>query len=153
MAVRNAALAEAGLLLGAKMGVIYVARSAKFSKWASDAGVSKNVFKIGYSENDPSPLIAAGWGGETDWTMVKQRAAEGVTEEEIIERLKRKEKMLDPVYYPRLRGVAGVFKVPPDHVENHILVTRALAGETDRVVKLKPADFADYLIQNALRGG
>src|SRR5262245_62639442 len=153
MAVRNAELAEPGASLGGEMGVIYVARSAKFSKWASDAGVAKNVFKIGYSENDPAALIAAGWGGETDWTLVKQRAAEGVTEEEIIERLKRKEKMIDPVYYPRLRGVASMVKVPPEHVENHILVTRALAGETDRVVKLKPTDFADYLIQNALPRG
>src|ERR1700750_1162586 len=120
------------------MGFIYVARSAKFSKWASDAGITKNVFKIGYSEDDPKELIAAGWGGETDWTLVKQRAADGVTEEEIVERLKRKEGMIEPVYYPRLRGVAGVFKVPPEHVENHILVTRALAGETDKGVKLKP---------------
>src|SRR5262249_30594223 len=153
MAVRNAELAEPGASLGGRMGVIYVARSAKFSEWASDAGVTKNVFKIGYNENDPAPLIAAGWGGETDWTLVKQRAAEGVTEEEIIERNKRKEKIIDLVYYPRLRGVAGVFKVPPEHVENHILVTGALAGETDRVVKLKPTDFADYLIQNALPRG
>ena len=53
------------------MGVIYVARSAKFSKWASDAGITKNVFKIGYSEEDPAPLIAAGWGGENDWTLVR----------------------------------------------------------------------------------
>src|SRR5262249_16120623 len=127
---RNAELSEPRASLGVQMRVIYVAGSAKFSKWASDAGVTKNVFKIGYSENDPAPLIAAGWGGETDWTLVKQRAAEGVTEEEIIERLKRKEKMIDPVYYPRLRGVAGVFKVPPEHVEDHILVTRALAGQT-----------------------
>src|SRR5262249_22412931 len=100
MARRNAELSEPGASLGGQMGVIYVARRAKFSKWASDAGVTKNVFKIGYSENDPAPLIAAGWGGETDWTLVKQCAAEGVTEEEIIERLKRKEKMIDPVYYP-----------------------------------------------------
>jgi hypothetical protein len=135
------------------MGTIYVARSAKFSKWASDAGVTKNVFKIGYTEDDPAPLIATGWGGETDWTLVKQRAAEGLAEDDLIERLKRKEKMLDPVYYPRLRGVAGVFKVPPEHVENHIVVTRALAGEMDKAVKLKPADFADYLIQNALPRG
>jgi len=132
------------------MGTIYVARSAKFSKWASDAGVTKNVFKIGYTDDDPAPLIAAGWGGETDWTLVKQRAADGLDENDLIERLKRKEKMIDPVYYPRLRGVAGVFKVPPEHVENHILISRALAGEGDKAVKLKPADFADYLIQNAL---
>jgi hypothetical protein len=135
------------------MGTIYVARSAKFSKWASDAGVTKNVFKIGYTEDDPAPLIAAGWGGETDWTLVTQRAAEGLAEDDLIERLKRKEKMLDPVYYPRLRGVAGVFKVPPEHVENHILITRALAGEGDKAVKLKPADFAEYLIVNALPRG
>ena len=135
------------------MGVIYVARSAKFSKWASDAGITKNVFKIGLSEDDPAPLIAAGWGGETDWTLITQRAADGVDENDLIERLKRKERMIDPVYYPRLRGVAGVFKVPPEHVENHILITRALAGESDKAVKLKPADFAEYLIQNALPRG
>jgi hypothetical protein len=133
------------------MGVIYVARSVKFSKWASDAGITKNVFKIGLSEDDPAPLIAAGWGGESDWALVKKRDVEGVSEEEIIERLKRKEKMIDPVYYPRLRGVAGVFKVPPEHVENHIVVTRALAGEMDKAIKLKPVDFAEYLIQNALK--
>jgi hypothetical protein len=135
------------------MGVIYVARSAKFSKWASDAGITKNVFKIGYSEDDPASLIAAGWGGETDWTLIKQHAAEDISEDDIIERLKRKERMIDPVYYPRLRGVAGVFKVPPERVENHILITRALAGEGDKAVKLKPADFAEYLIQNALPRG
>jgi hypothetical protein len=135
------------------MGVIYVARSAKFSKWASDAGITKNVFKIGYSEDDPAPLIAAGWGGETDWTLIKQHAAEDISEDDIIERLKRKERMIDPVYYPRLRGVNGVFKVPPERVENHILITRALAGEGDKAVKLKPADFAEYLIQNALPRG
>jgi hypothetical protein len=135
------------------MGVIYVARSAKFSKWASDAGITKHVFKIGYSEDDPAPLIAAGWGGETDWTLIKQHAAEDISEDDIIERLKRKERMIDPVYYPRLRGVAGVFKVPPEHVENHILITRALAGEGDKAVKLKPVDFAEYLIQNALPRG
>src|ERR1700752_2168881 len=116
------------------MGVIYVARSAKFSKWASDAGITKNVFKIGYSDEDPAALIAAGWGGETDWALVKKRDANGASEEEIVERLKRKERMIDPVYYPRLRGVAGVFKVPPEHVENHILVPRALAGEMQKTI-------------------
>jgi hypothetical protein len=134
------------------MSVIYVARSTKFGKWASDVGLSKHVYKLGVSEEDPKALVEKGWGGETDWTLVRKREVEGLSEEEAIQRLARKEKMVDPNYYPRLRGATGVFKVLPEHVENHILVTRTLAGESERVeLKLKPTDFADYLIHNALR--
>jgi hypothetical protein len=133
------------------MGVIFVARSAKFGKWASDVGLSKNVFKVGYSEEDPKPVIEQGWGGETDWTLVRKRDAEGISEEQVVQRLARKEKMVDPNYYPRLRGATGIFKVSPEHVENHILVARVMAGASERQeLKLKPTDFADYLIQNAL---
>jgi hypothetical protein len=134
------------------MGVIYVARSAKFGKWASDVGLSKHVFKVGYSDGDPKAIVEQGWGGETDWTILRKRDVEGLSEEAVIERLQRKEKMIDPAYYPRLRGTAGIFKVLPEHVENHIIVARTMAGQSDRVeLKLKPADFADYLIHNALR--
>ncbi len=132
--------------------MIYVARSAKLGKWGSDVGVSKHVYKVGYTEEPVKPLIEAGWAGETDWSLVKQREVEGVTEDEVIARLARKLKMVDPVYYPKLRGTAGIFKVLPEQVENHIIVTRSLAGETERKdMKLKPTDFADYLIHNALR--
>jgi hypothetical protein len=134
------------------MGVVYVARSAKLGKWASDVGLSKHVFKVGYSDEDPKPLVEKGWAGESDWTLVRKRDADGLSEDEIIARLARKEKMIDPTYYPRLRGAAGVFKVSPEHVENHILVTRAMAGDAERIeLKLKPTDFGDYLIHNVLR--
>jgi hypothetical protein len=134
------------------MSVIFVARSVKFGKWASDVGLSKHVFKVGVSDGDPKEIAAQGWGGETDWTILRKRDVEGLSEQEAIERLQRKEKMVDPNYYPRLRGATGIFKVLPEHVENHIIVSRTLAGETDRIeLKLKPADFADYLIHNALR--
>jgi hypothetical protein len=134
------------------MGVIYVARSVKFGKWASDVGLSKHVFKVGYTDGDPKAVVEQGWGGETDWTILRKREAEGLSEEAVIERLQRKEKMIDPAYYPRLRGAAGIFKVLPEHVENHIIVARTMSGQSDRVeLKLKPADFADYLIHNALR--
>lgn len=133
------------------MGVIFVARSAKFGKWASDVGLSKNVFKVGYSEEDPKPVIEQGWGGETDWTLLRKRDADGISEEQILQRLARKEKMVDPNYYPRLRGATGIFKVSPEHVENHILVSRVMSGASERAeLKLKPTDFADYLIQNGL---
>src|SRR5689334_13950273 len=106
------------------MAVIYVARSAKLAKWAADVGLSKHVFKIGVGEEPVKETIEKGWAGESDWTLLRKREADGVSEADAIARLARKAKMIDPNYYPRLRGAAGVFKVVPEHVENHILVTR-----------------------------
>jgi len=134
------------------MGVLYVARSAKLSDWASDVGLSKHVYKVGYTDEPLDEMVKTGWGGTSDWIIVRKRAVEGLDEAEILALLQRKEKMVDPVYYPRLRGAAGIFKVPPDHVENHIFVAKSMANEgLPKDLKLKPADFADYLIHNALR--
>lgn len=132
------------------MGVIYVARSVKLGKWASDVGLSKNVFKIGYAEEPVAPLVEKGWAGESDWTLVKAQEVDGLSESTVIDRLARKEKMIDPNFYPKLKGAKGVFKVLPTNVENHMLVQHALANLAElKVVKLKPADFADYMIKNA----
>jgi len=134
------------------MSVLFVARSAKLSRWAGDVGFGKNIYKIGISDADPKVLAAAGWAGEDDWKIVRREDVEELSEETALERLGRKEKAIDPNLYPKLKGAAGVFRVPPEHVENHIIVSRALAGAGDRTeVKLKPADFAAYLIHNALR--
>ena len=134
------------------MPVLFVARSVKLSRWASDVGQGKHVYKVGVADSDPKALVAAGWAGETDWKIVKSREVEGLGEEEAIEHLAKKERMLDPNLYPKLKGTAGVFRLRAEQVENHILVTRALAGDSDRTeLKLKPADFADYLIHNAVR--
>jgi hypothetical protein len=134
------------------MSVIFVAKSAKLARWASDVGLGKHVFKIGVATGDSKPLAAAGWAGETDWTILRRRPVDDLTEEEAILRLARNEKMIDPKLYPKLKGAVGVFRLTQARVENHIIVTRALAGDSDRAdVKLKPADFADYLIHHALR--
>ncbi|HLI13041.1 MAG TPA: hypothetical protein VKY65_15725 [Alphaproteobacteria bacterium] len=132
------------------MATLYVARSSKLSKWASDVGLSKNIYKVGVAEEALKPLVAAGWAGETDWIVVKKQEVD-IGEDEVIARLAAKEKMIDPNFYPKLKGARGVFKVPPAHVEDHIVVNRAMAGEQSiDPVKLKPADFASYLIHNAL---
>ena len=134
------------------MGILYVARSVKLGRWASDVGLGKNVYKVGIADGDPKALAATGWAGETDWAVVRKVAVEGLSEEEALDQLGRREKIIDPQLYPKLKGAAGVVRLTPDRVENHILVTRALAGQSDRAeLKLKPTDYADYLIHNAMR--
>ena len=134
------------------MSTLYVARSSKLSRWASDVGFGKNIYKIGVADDDPKVLAAAGWAGETDWTIVKQQPVEGLDEADAIARLARREKPIEPRLYPKLKGAEGVFRVAAEHAENHIIVKRALAGDSNRLeLKLKPADFADYLIANATR--
>ncbi len=134
------------------MPVLFVARSVKLGRWGSDVGLGKHVYKVGIADEDPKTLAATGWAGESDWKIVRTCDVEGLSEEEALQRLSRKERMIDPNFYPKLKGAAGVFRLRAEQVENHILVSRALAGDSDRVdLKLKPADFADYLIHNAMR--
>jgi hypothetical protein len=134
------------------MPVVYVARSVKLARWASDVGLGKHVYKVGVSDENPKALAAAGWAGESDWTIVKTEPVENLDEPAALERLAAKEKMIDPRLYPKLKGALGVFRLTQTRVENHILVARALAGDSDRTdLKLKPADYAAYLIHNAKR--
>ena len=134
------------------MSSIYVARSVKTGKWASDVGLGKHVYKVGVTDGDPKQVATAGWAGESDWSIVKSETVEGLAEDDAIDRLAARERMIDPNLYPKLKGVRGVFRINPVKVENHIVVTRALAGDSDlKALKLKPADFAGYLIHNAKR--
>jgi hypothetical protein len=134
------------------MPTIYVARSVKLGKWASDVGLGKHVYKVGVINGDPKEAAATGWAGESDWVIVKREEVDGLDEDEAIDRLVAKERMIDPNLYPKLKGARGVFRLTPTRVENHILVTRALAGDSDKTeLKLKPADFAAYLIHNVQR--
>lgn len=133
------------------MAFFYVARSAKLSRWALDVGLGRYVYKVGVSAEDPKTLAAQGWAGEADWTIVRKRAIDDLNEDEAVARLARKEKMIDPNLYPKLKGAVGVFRLTAPRVENHIIVSRALAdGGGSGDIKLKQADFADYLIHNAL---
>jgi len=134
------------------MGFLYVARSAKLSRWASDVGLGRHVYKVGVAEDDPKALAAKAWAGETDWGIVRKREVEDFSEAEALTRLACKEKMIEPNLYPKLKGAVGVFRLAAPRVENHLLVRRALAGDGARVeIKLKPGDFADYLIHHAMR--
>lgn len=136
------------------MTIIYVARSKGLCEWAGDVGLTKHVFKVGIAEQGKAAvaaLNAARAAGQDDWTLVREADIGDVREESVLARLATREKSVDPVLYPRLKGMTGVFKVKPANVENHAIVKRALANEESLAVKIGNAEIAAYLIESALR--
>lgn len=136
------------------MTIVYVATSKNLAGWAADVGLTKHVYKVGLAEGSTDDAIKAlneeSFAGESDWRLLKQQEAEDLEEGAAVDRLAKKEKMVDPNYYPKIRGAVGIFKVKIGNVANHLLVKRALAGDEQKVDKVKTADIAGYLIQNAL---
>ncbi|MGH6933321.1 MAG: hypothetical protein ACREEE_12915 [Dongiaceae bacterium] len=137
------------------MPVLYVATSKNLSKWASDVGLSKFIYKVGVAEEKAEEAIAAlnaeAFAGESDWTLVKKQAIDvGPDEASVIDRLSARERMIDPVIYPKIKGARGIFKVKVSNVANDALITRALAGEMLKIEKIKPVDIANYLFKNGL---
>ncbi|MFQ5972764.1 MAG: hypothetical protein ACE5Q3_10550 [Alphaproteobacteria bacterium] len=134
------------------MSIIYVARSKTLSDWGASVGISKNLFKVGVDSGTGKEAVTAlneaACAGITDWTLVKAEGAEELSETEALERLERKERVVDPKYYPHIKGAPGIFRVKLENVENSLLVERTLSGEGSRSVKIKPADVAGYLIKN-----
>jgi hypothetical protein len=136
------------------MSVIYVARSKGLCEWAGDVGLTKHVFKVGVAETAKAAIKAlndARAAGQDDWTLVRDADAGDMTEADALARLAAKEKAVDPVLYPRLKGEGGIFKIKPANVENHVIVKRALANEESLAVKIGNAEIAAYLIENARR--
>ncbi len=135
------------------MAVLYVAKSPTVTEWASDVGLGKNIFKVGVGESEDAVLaeLNAGICNGTDWTMVASVDAGELANDQVVERLAKREKMIDPKLYPRLRGTTGLFRVKLENVENHHMVKNALEGLQIAALKLKPADIGAYLITNMQR--
>jgi len=135
------------------MTVLYVATSKNLAGWAADVGLTKQVYKVGVAEGSTDDAIKAlnddGFAGESDWRLLKHQEVDGLEEAAAIDRLAKREKMVDPNYYPKIRGAVGIFKIKIGNVANHLLVKRALAGDEEKIDKVKTADIAAYLIQNA----
>lgn len=133
------------------MATIYVATSKANQEWGADVGLGKNLYKVGIVEDGTPDQALAGFAGQTDWKVLATEETE-LAEADALARLARKEKPVDPNYYPKLRGAQGLFKVNLTAVENSMLVAMALEGkEPGKTFKLKPADVARFLIGNALR--
>ncbi len=136
------------------MSTIYVATSKGLQEWGADHGLTKHLYKLGIGDGKPQEEIdklnAERLGGHADWKPIKGQKAEGIDEETAIERVAARERLVDPALYPGLKGAQGVFKVRMEGVASHLLIKQTLAGNEPKIVKLKPADIAIYLIQTAL---
>jgi hypothetical protein len=134
------------------MGTAYVAKSKILQAWGGDVGLGKHLYKLGYlAEGTPAEHLAQGLAGAADWVVVTARPADAESEAAILERMGRKEKMVDPAYYPRLKGEAGIVKINPGTVENSMRIRFALEnGREINEIKVKPTDIARYLLDNAL---
>ncbi len=137
------------------MTTLYVARSKGLSDWTGDVGLTKHVFKVGVAETSGKDAVQAlnkrRAAGQDDWTLLQEADAGTLTEEQALARLAAREKTVDPAHYPRLKGEAGMVKIKPTNVENHIIVKRALANEETLTVKVTNAEIAAYLIDTTLR--
>jgi hypothetical protein len=136
------------------MSILYVAASKTVADWAADVGLTKHVYKVGVADEPAEDVAKAlndsACAGGGDWKILKKEAVDGIDEAAVIARVAQKEKMVDPGYYPRIRGAQGLFRVKISNVANHLLVKRALAGEEQKVDKVKTPDIAAYLLQAAL---
>lgn len=141
------------------MPTIYVAASKTLQEWGSDIGISKHIYKVGLTDDAKADMAKAmnegSALGQTDWKIIAKRdvpeGPEVNNEDDILARLALRLKMIDPTYYPKLKGTRSVFKVNPFDVESHLVIKQAMAGEQPKVTKLKPADIGNYLIENALK--
>jgi hypothetical protein len=137
------------------MAEIYVARSGNASKWGASVGLTKHIYKVGVggdsAEAAVKSLNQSAHAGENDWKLVKKDDAGGLDEAQAIERLSKKERMVDPGLYPKIKGVRGIFKVKMVNVENHFFLKQAMENLETRDIKIKHPEIAAYLIAAALK--
>ena len=136
------------------MPTLYVARSQNLQKWGSDVGLTEHLYKVGVAadsaEEAVESLNTASFAGETDWRLLKAQATES-GEPAVLEKLTKKEKLVDPGLYPKIRGANGILKVKLANVQSRLLVQKMMAGDEEKVTKKpKPAEIADYLVQDAV---
>ena len=135
------------------MATVYAAFSKVLAEWGAEVGLTKHIYKLGVADTPAAAAIealnAGQHAGASDWKLLAKREWDGADEAALIERLARKEKLVDPAFYPRIQGSPGIFKVKLANVENHLLVKIALEGKDTAGVKVKPADVGAYLIRNA----
>ena len=136
------------------MPIVYVALSNIMQEWGADVGVSKHLYKVGYAEGDPQNAIKAlnneNFAGHSDWSLAGSRDVEGLDADTLMQRACERHNVLDPLYYPRLKGVKDIIRLDQRKVEAHIVIKKTMEGQDSKVPKLKPVDMSNFLIEGIL---
>ena len=100
------------------MPVIYVARSKSLSDWGASVGISKSLFKVGVTDGTGKSAVTDLNDGECagldDWRLVGSEDVDELDEDAALERLATTDTVVEPNYYPRIRGEPGIWE--PRHV-------------------------------------
>ena len=136
------------------MSKLFVAKSKNLQDWGHGVGVTKFLFKVGVFDGSGDDAIARlndeKAGGRDDWKLLGQQDSDQ-DEATALAQLARREQLLDPDFYPTIRGEPGIFKVKVSNVEDDMMVRAALANENEQLktLKAKDKDIAAYLLRRA----
>jgi hypothetical protein len=139
------------------MPAVYVAMSPAQQEWGEGVGISKHLYKLGLADGDGKSAAEAAaaalndstHAGQTDWQMIGWQDLPVESEEALIAKMAERQKMVDPTYYPKIKGARGIFRINVRNVEAHHVIKNTMEGKTAKVPKLKPKDIAAYLLSAA----
>jgi hypothetical protein len=134
------------------MPSLYVAFSPAMQEWGSDVGVSKHLYKAGFTDGASTDAIdelnAEGYAGQKDWELAGEREVADLDEAAFAARLAERQKTLDPLYYPKIKGAKDIVKLDQRKVEASIVIQRTMEGRDSKVPKLKPPMLADFIMDS-----
>ncbi len=136
------------------MPSVYIAMSQTMQDWGNDAGISKHLYRVGFTGESPEEAVKAlnetGYGGQKDWILVGARETDTIDEAALMTRLGERVKVIDPLYYPKIKGAKDIVKVEQRKVEANIVIKRTMEGRDSKVPKIKPKDMAAFILDATL---
>lgn len=136
------------------MPSVYIAMSQTMQEWGNDTGISKHLYRIGFTDGVPADAVKelndSGYGGQTDWVLLDAREADTLDQDALMARITNRMKLIDPLYYPKLKGAKDIVRLDQRKVEASIVIKLTMEGRASKVPKLKPKDMAGFILEVAL---
>ncbi len=136
------------------MPSVYVAMSETMQEWGADAGISKHLYKVGFTDDAPEEALkelnGTGYAGQNDWVLAGAREMDTLDPSALMARIADRMKVIDPLYYPKIKGAKDIVRLDQRKVEANIVIKLTMEGRASKVPKLKPKDMAGFILDAAL---